>query len=276
MALVLLACACGPTVFLDEGTESSSADEDGSSSSPPSTSTSTSTSTTTPLPPVTSVDDTAGPPTITGPGPDPTATDTSGTCGAIGELCIDGVPDCCSGSCSVVGPLGGVCSECENDGDCRWGCTPSWPLDGTPAVCNDGGVGAGCQTSAACQPGLVCEEIVNIPGILTRRSCGLCSTDLDCPPGLLCGVMAEVETLGGFHACIPPGTVPPGQSCDLEGSGAQQCSTGICAPATLMDIPVFGVCSMCQTDADCLGGSCQLPVIDIDGTGLELIPGACV
>lgn len=142
-------------------------------------------------------------------------------------------------------------------------------------MCNDGGLGAGCNSEAGCQPQLVCEGFLEIPGIIDARGCSECSSDFNCPMGTRCGVFADIETMQGYRACVVPGTVPNGEACDLNGSGDEQCASGHCAQATIMGIVALGICSVCEDDADCGGGSCVLPEITVEGNSLVLVPGAC-
>ncbi|MEX1365511.1 MAG: hypothetical protein AB1Z98_20455 [Nannocystaceae bacterium] len=266
--VVLLATGCGPTVISsDDGTGS----EGGGSTSPmvdtlpPPPSTSTTTATTT-----------AGSVTLDGTdGPMPPLDVPPGTCTDLGSSCAE-PSDCCTGQCYVAGPLGGVCSECDQDSDCgEYGCDPGSPVEGIPAVCGDGGLGSGCDNGIACQPDLVCNTIVDVPGILETNTCGECAGDLDCPAGQLCAPEYELSRPGGYWYCASPMSLPDTAGCDAEGSGDLQCASGNCAVVVLMGIPLMGVCSVCDEDADCRAGRCILPELVIDGELLVLEPGAC-
>lgn len=276
LLVVLLPAACGPVVVLsDEGTDGS-ADESSTSgamtTAPPSTttpppSTSTSTSTTT-----------MGSVTLDSVGDDPPPPLDFPTepCLDYGAACIDPVGDCCSGNCYVVGPLGGVCSECDEDSDCpQWGCSPGSPLSGIPAVCGDGGTGSGCESDQACQPGFTCNIVISVPGIVETSTCGQCADDLDCPPGSLCAPAYDLSLPSGFWYCVAPMSLPDAAGCDVAGSGDEQCASGHCAQASLMGIPVLGACSECDEDADCAGGFCVLPEVVAEGSGLLIQPGSC-
>jgi Cys-rich repeat protein len=156
------------------------------------------------------------------------------------------------------------------------GCSPGNPLTGACAVCCDGSPGCGCETALACQAGLSCVEIFDVPGILTTAACSECSVDADCAAGQLCSPMYDLNGFRGQFACIAPGTKAIGEGCDDFGSGDAQCASGQCAPAAVMGIPLIEVCSECDEDADCGGGSCVLPEIALNGDLLEVVPGACV
>lgn len=184
--------------------------------------------------------------------------------------------ECASGECYVVGPLGGVCSECDSDADCAFGCSPGNPLSGACATCCDGSLGCGCESGAACLPGLSCNQLIDVPGIIDVSTCSECQTDGDCPGGELCSPDYDLNMLRGQYTCVPPGTKANEEGCDLVGSGDQQCISGNCAPLTLMGIPVAAVCSECNVDADCPAGTCMLPELAIVGTMLQVVPGACI
>lgn len=203
--------------------------------------------------------------------------------GELGDACVDPMCDCASGNCFVVGPLGGVCSECDEDADCvdttGFGCNFGNPLTGTPAVCSkDGGVGESCQTVDACADGLFCPTLIEVPGILSAATCSECEpeTNNGCMGAAICTPTYDIANIGGNYFCADPGSVPNDEGCNLTGDGTE-CMSGNCAPAALMGIPVVAVCSPCNEDTDCGGGmTCQLPEVAIEGNSLALVPGACV
>lgn len=218
-------------------------------------------------------------PTITG----PSTEDTGPMCelAELGAACADPECDCASGNCFVVGPLGGVCSECDEDADCAdttgFGCNFGNPLTMTPAVCSKtGGVGESCETVEACAKGLFCPTLIEVPGILSAATCSECEADSDCPNmGDICTPTYDIANIGGNYYCAAPGSVPDDEGCNLTGDGSE-CMSGNCAPASLMGIPVVAVCSPCNEDMDCgAGETCTLPEVGIAGTMLELIPGSC-
>lgn len=200
--------------------------------------------------------------------------------GELGAACADAECDCMSGNCFVVGPLGGVCSECDEDADCAettgFGCNFGNPLTGVPAVCSmTGEIGESCESTDACAKGLECGTLISVPGILEASTCGECTDDSACD-GQECAPTYDITNIGGFFSCVDAMTVENDQGCDLMGMG-EECVSQNCAPAAIMGIPVLGVCSPCNEDSDCaMGETCQLPEIGIDGTALALIPGACV
>jgi hypothetical protein len=194
---------------------------------------------------------------------------------AGGQACTDPI-ECASNACFVVGPLGGVCSECDEDADCAWGCTPANPLTADCATCCDGSQGCGCETDAACQAGLPCRTIFEIPGILSHSSCSQCESDLDCAGGELCAPEYRLDQLLGQYVCVPAGSRLIDEGCDETGSGDAQCASGNCAPAAIMGIPIMSVCSVCDADADCPAGQqCTLPEVVINGNNLEIASGYC-
>ena len=180
----------------------------------------------------------------------------------------------------MVGPLGGVCSECDEDADCAdttgFGCNFGNPLTGTPAVCSTSGdIGESCETAEACAEDLFCPTLIEVPGILSASTCSECETDADCA-GQECVPTYDIANIGGYYHCVDAGTVPNDEGCDLLGDGSE-CISGQCAPAAIMMINVVGVCSPCNEDSDCMGmETCQLPEVTIEGTSLALVPGACM
>jgi hypothetical protein len=222
----------------------------------------------------------SGPSTIT----DPT-TDSGPTCedAPLGSSCVDPMCDCESDNCFIVGPLGGVCSECDEDSDCDattgFGCNFGNPLTGTPAVCSTTGEsGESCETVDACADGLFCPTLIEVPGILSAATCSECEpgTDEGCMGPDICTPSYDIANIGGFHYCAAPGSVPDAEGCNLTGDGSE-CASGNCAPAALMDIPVVAVCAPCNENSDCgPGETCQFPEVVIEGSSLALVPGACI
>jgi hypothetical protein len=210
-------------------------------------------------------------------------TDTGPVCedAALGAACVDPVCDCESDQCFVVGPLGGVCSECDESADCEattgFGCNFGNPLTGTPAVCSTtGDVGESCETADDCAMGLFCPTLIEVPGILSAATCSECEGDMGCMGGDICTPTYDIANIGGNYYCAAPGSVPDDEGCNLTGDGSE-CMSGNCAPASLMGIPVVAVCSPCNEDMDCGGGmTCQLPEVTIEGNSLALVPGMCV
>jgi hypothetical protein len=201
----------------------------------------------------------------------------------LGAACVDPVCDCASDNCFLVGPLGGVCSECDESADCEattgFGCNFGNPLTGTPAVCSmTGAVGESCETADDCDPALApfCPVLIEVPGILSAATCSECEGDMGCMGGDICTPTYDIANIGGNYFCAPPGSVPNDEGCNLTGDGTE-CMSGQCAPASLMGIPVVAVCSPCNEDGDCGGGeTCMLPEVAIEGNSLALVPGACV
>lgn len=201
----------------------------------------------------------------------------------LGAACVDPVCDCASDNCFVVGPLGGVCSECDESADCEattgFGCNFGNPLTGTPAVCSTtGDVGESCEDAGDCAMGLFCPTLIEVPGILSAATCSECEPETNdgCMGGAICTPTYDIANIGGNYFCADPGSVPNDEGCNLTGDGTE-CESGNCAPAALMGIPVVAVCSPCNEDTDCGGGmTCMLPEVAIEGNSLALVPGACV
>lgn len=216
--------------------------------------------------------------------PDPT-TDSGPVCedAPLGSACVDPTCDCESDNCFVVGPLGGVCSECDESADCEattgFGCNFGNPLTGTPAVCSTTGEpGESCETADDCAKGLFCPTLIEVVGILSAATCSECEPETNdgCTGAQICTPSYDIANIGGNYFCAEPGTVPNDEGCNLTGDGSE-CMSGNCAPAALMDIPVVAVCSPCNEDSDCGGGmTCQFPEVAIEGETLALVPGACV
>ncbi len=182
--------------------------------------------------------------------------------------------ECASGNCYVAGVLGGICGECNSDADCPGGgCSVPNPVAGIGSVCNLGDLGDGCETDAVCQPDLTCETIIAVPGVITVATCSECQLDSDCAPGTLCSPTYDVVGFAGVRSCVTPGTVVLGEGCDLQPSGADECETGLCAPASLMGLLTLGICSECITDDDCSMATCSDASIDL---AAGLLPAVCI
>jgi hypothetical protein len=201
----------------------------------------------------------------------------------LGASCVDAMCDCASDNCFVVGPLGGVCSECDESADCEattgFGCNFGNPLTMTPAVCSKTGEsGESCETADDCADGLFCPTLIEVPGILSAATCSECEPETNdgCMGGDICTPLYDIANIGGNYFCAPVGSVADNEGCNLTGDGTE-CMSGQCSPAALMGIPVVAVCSPCNEDDDCNAGeTCQLPEIVIEGTSLALVPGMCV
>ena len=290
ITLGLVLFGCGPAVDAGSGTDTD--DPDGSSSTGgagevstanPTTATTTpgtSTSTTTTSPPSTTTP-TATDPTI---GPDESSsgffgsssTGFIGSSGSSESGNPDGLPDgskcnqddqCASGSCFVSG-LGGLCGECSGDEDCEFGCSLPNPLATPPegSVCNEGNLGDGCESDAAC-PGLECVNVINVPGILEANTCSECEVDADCMPDQVCDVSLDIANLSGVWTCVATSSVSLGEFCAQDGSGDEACTSGHCATANLKGLIEFGVCSECEVTGDCMPGqTCFEPEVGLDGS----------
>ncbi len=190
--------------------------------------------------------------------------------------------ECASGHCFDLGLLNGICSECSADAHCAeregFGCSPpniAAQPGPAPAVCNDGSLGAGCETSEACAQGLTCELILTVPLIYTFSNCSECAGHGDCLDSQLCSPTIEVTELSGYLSCVGPGSVEIGGTCDAAGDGDQVCASGACAPATIDGLANIGLCSECDADADCPDGwTCADAYVNT--FDVESVPAACV
>lgn len=194
----------------------------------------------------------------------PDTSDTAGP-GNLGDMCADD-GDCADDLfCYGLPGLGGICSECGGDSDCDGGnCT----FNGMWFACGEGNAGEMCETDDACADGLYCAEIVNVGGLFAGNFCSECAEDAHCADGQLCA--PEFELMGamgpeGQRVCIDAGTHPQDSLCDLGGSGDEQCE-GFCTEVDIMMLITLGVCGECESDEDCMGGTCTPAAF---GFGLE-------
>jgi hypothetical protein len=210
---------------------------------------------------------------------DEESTSSEGTSGSTDESGTDtgnpgGGPDgspcssddeCASDRCYLVPLLGGICGECVVDGDCEGGgCSPPNPLTSAPSVCNQGEQGGGCQSDAACCGIGICNPLIVAPGIITVSTCGQCDSPDDCPGGAPCQPSYDFANFSGLWECVPADSLPDGHGCTPDAAGDGACESGICAAVSLMGIITLGVCSECETDADCDDGqTCSEPGVDL-------------
>lgn len=198
------------------------------------------------------------------PGEESSTTDTPQ--GDLGAMCTTDA-DCIDGLfCNGVPQFGfAVCSECASDADCDGGnCTLT--ANGY-FECGDGSLGQMCETDEACGEGLFCAEVVDLAGLFNGNFCSECKDDSQCMNGQLCAPTVEFTDLmniGGQRSCIDPNTHPNNQVCDHNGNGDEQCE-GFCTAADIMGLIEIGVCGDCETDADCMGGTCMPATLGFDG-----------
>ncbi|MCA9688960.1 MAG: hypothetical protein KC636_05080 [Myxococcales bacterium] len=198
-----------------------------------------------------------------------TTTDTDDATGGqqAGESCDDD-RDCAGDlKCYPNPTLGGVCSECTSDLDCpQGGCTPPNPFEGTGAVCNDGGPGAGCESDAACSDADYphCGVILEAAGLFSFATCGECSDDGDCPiDAPYCAPSLDnAFMVAGLNECVAAGSLQLHESCAIGSDAA--CASGVCSVALIMGVVEVGICGECSSDDDC-AGTCLDAWIDNDG-----------
>lgn len=223
----------------------------------------------------TTAEPTTGEPTTTSPVSGSTTMDcgflgdctTSGTTaapggGANGDQCATD-DDCDSMNCytNPLMPGQGVCSDYNEDADCTDPGFPSCSISVMMgwAVCEDGSLGDQCMSQAACQEGLFCEPVINIPipGVIPD-TCGECSESSDCMEGKICSPDVSIETQSGQKTCVEPGSVPNDDFCPHDTpDGDMACMSGHCGEVMFMGIVTLGICGECESDDDCMGGTCM-------------------
>jgi len=176
-----------------------------------------------------------------------------------GDSCTE-PSECQSGHCYVIPMLGGLCGECTSDADCRYGCGTANPLLDPPApsTCDDGLLGAGCESDDSCESDFVCAAVLDIPGVITVGTCGTCRGSGDCGSGQACNLIADYVTVQGQHECVTVGSEPDGETCSLPFDGEAACANH-CAPVSVMGLFELGVCGECRDGADCGNGGTCLP-----------------
>jgi hypothetical protein len=168
-----------------------------------------------------------------------------------------------SASTATAMVLGGRCGECDEDADCPdGGCSSHNPYGVDVPSCNLGEQGGHCESDAACQPGLRCINVFEFWDVLFVDTCSACATDADCDGADICVAMFDIDEWAGSAQCLPPGTLAQDSHCDLEGSGEQACSSGICASVDVQNTDVIGACGECDDDSDCGGGVCVAGQLD--------------
>ncbi|PRP94736.1 hypothetical protein ENSA5_40590 [Enhygromyxa salina] len=253
-----LVSACGNDTAVDEDAGETTA---ASSTASDTTSDETSTDSTTDSDTTTSTDDGNF---VSEEGPD-TGMTTDVPPGNLGDQCMTDAECAEDLVCNGLPGFGGVCSECAGDTDCPDGsnCT----FMGGWFTCGDGGQGQMCESDVTCADDLYCAEVIDLGGLFNGNFCSECSEDGHCANGQLCAPQVEfmdLMNISGQRACIDPGTAPNDSLCDAEGAGDEQCE-GFCTTADLMGFIQLGVCGECETDGDCMMGSCMPAMIGFDG-----------
>lgn len=192
--------------------------------------------------------------------------------------------DCESAACFSFGDdslLWSVCGECDEDADCPGGgCNAASWLSLYASSCHDGAPGGTCESDAACQPGLRCGVMIEIPDLVTHQTCNACLSDADCAGDTLCSPTYDIAHAGGYRSCVAPGSLPLGASCDPQSNGAAACASGICSAVDAfgeLGGPggfEVGVCSECVLNDCTYPEVCSGP--SLDTRTLELVPATCI
>lgn len=177
-----------------------------------------------------------------------------------GNECSDDA-ECQSGNCFTIPiPINnfpmGICADCDEDVDCtNAGTGTSCTLNAQVfnATCTDGQIGSFCQSQAACQPDLYCDELVDGAMGLLPNTCSACRDDADCTGGERCVATVNVVVYTGNKQCAAPGTVMNDELCPLD-NGDAMCTSGHCNTLDLAGLLTVGVCSECGSDTDCGNG----------------------
>ena len=181
--------------------------------------------------------------------------------------------ECDSGFCYEVPMVGGVCSECTMDADCKMGtCAVDFQI--MYAVCTDGSQGSMCDSDRGCMGDLVCEPLVDTGGLFPLDFCSECGEAAPCAGEEICAPVYDTVAFQGYHACAAPGSVADGGGCPVAGGTGDGtvCMSGACAVANVFMVVDIGVCGECATDDDCTAPqTCTAPVVDMSG----ITPSVC-
>ncbi len=190
--------------------------------------------------------------TTEGPGPAPN-----------GSACASD-DECESKNCvSLVGGMLTFCADCNEDADCM---APNTACSLSPATqsatCTTGPEGSTCMSNEACEDGLKCEAVIDIPipGILPN-TCGECADSNDCDMGTLCSPVFDAMMFSGQKECVEPGSVENDQLCPEGPDGDMVCMSGHCTDAQIQMIITVFVCGECAEDTDCAMGETCMPAM---------------
>jgi hypothetical protein len=184
--------------------------------------------------------------------------DTSCPNGAQGTVCGPDMtcianPTTGAGSCVAI-------TYADAGEKCDWVqtlCKAGLICNGATSICSSpGALGAPCGDAWDCGGSLVCPAAPST--CQNPEQAGtVCTTDQDCAPGLGCGGLP-------MQTCMSVTWVEPGQACDVD----QRCVIGSCQIGNAIrgvcprPIPDGQPCNpnnpLCDTFAQCVGGTCQL------------------
>jgi Cys-rich repeat protein len=168
---------------------------------------------------------------------------------AVGTACADSGGVVCDGS--------GICVGCNTSADCSGG-----------AVCETGGnTCVGCNVDADCAGGEVCDTESNAcvqcntsadctGGEVCKtggNTCVTCNTSADCTDGMLCVVEANacVQCIRPTD-CAPQTTTCKSDTCTAHACGVTDASQGTaCSDSGGVVCDGAGTCVACNVDADC-------------------------
>lgn len=199
-----------------------------------------------------------------------------------GAMCIED-DECTSGSCYLFPFFGGQCGECSADADCAGGgCTPHALGSDQASSCNTGQAGDGCESSEVCAGELECGTVIDLLGLFTLSTCGACVDDSDCTEldAPHCVAVFDDEQFTGQRFCRPADSLEQDDYCDLEGGGADHCSSGFCGAVDVMGLAEMWACGECDPGSDndegCESGEvCVAGAFDLEGESV-LTGARCV
>ncbi|MBC8074177.1 MAG: hypothetical protein IAG13_38010 [Deltaproteobacteria bacterium] len=180
--------------------------------------------------------------------------------------------ECESEFCYQIPMLGGLCSECLMDADCKAG-TCAVDFTAMYAMCTDGALGNMCDSDEGCMGDLVCTQLIDTMGLFNANYCSECGPTAPCEGEQICSPTYDASGISGHFSCAEPGSAPNNAGCPIEdGMGqGEVCDSGHCGVADVfMGFVQLGVCGECSVDGDCVDGGTCTPA----GSGMAGLMGA--